>query len=214
VEAQVRILGKERQFCDMGDCGNLPSLSEQQNRAIEELVRFGPAVVPALMPYWKYDGEALRSNLLRTFARIGGADAKQMIFAALANPSFQVRKSAIEGMAALQPLPPEAVPRLFSLLEDREVWFIALRELARLAPTQKPATQQALLKKLGSLLQAKDTSKQGEAVDALGTLAPDFPSAVSLLLRVLETGEPSLRMRAAALLLPRKEHTDKEAPRP
>ncbi|WP_224368719.1 HEAT repeat domain-containing protein [Hyalangium versicolor] len=192
VEKLVQLLGKDR---------------EHRAQAIEDLAHLGPAVVPALKSYWTQDNSRLRSNLLRVFARIGDADSRQLILSMLASTDLLVRESAIESLASLEPLPADAIPRLFRLLEG-ESRSIALAQLVRLAPSQKPAIQQALAMKLRTMLEGEDVSLRREAVRAIDALPPDFPETTALLLQALKHPDVSLRLTAAEILTRRKQRPD------
>ncbi|WP_224249743.1 HEAT repeat domain-containing protein [Hyalangium gracile] len=204
----VGVLGTEREFCDMDDCNEGPSLRERQDAAIADLAGFGPAIVPILKPYWKYENSRLRANLLRVFARIGDAASRQMIFSMLSSRDYHVRQGAIESLASLDPLPADAVPRLMRLLEEEDFAGTALEQLVRLAPAQKPATQQTLAKKLRAMIQSNKSGKSYEAVKALGALPPDFPDATPMLLLALQHPDALLQVEAAKLLTLRNAHTD------
>jgi HEAT repeat protein len=198
VKAQLGLLSHELMpGCGMGEDPR-PAVRERQKEAIQELARLGPAVVPVLMPHWTKGSSKLRGNLVHIFAQVGDATSRKLVFQALEDRNGHVQAEAVTALASMQPLPPEAFPRLIKLSSRQDRWAasIAMSELTRLLPLQPEPTRRQLLKQLGVLLQNKSDMTRSGALKAVATVAPGMPEAVTVLLRALADRSSMVRYDA------------------
>ena len=176
----------------------------QRQKALDALIRLGPAAVPPLQQALRHPDGVVRYHAAEALSAIGASGGKLVLAAlesALSDRQFVVRETAAEGLARLGPA---AIPVLGRALadDDDDVRAIAAKALARLAREALPTVVQVLVRKnrsgrLGALAALSRLRGHPRAVvkpvaDALADPHPPVRVAAAKMLGRLRAGAPEL----------------------
>lgn len=180
---------------DEFDPVQLTALARLQQEQWDALVALGP---PSLEPLARVlqaqemsaYGTALRYHAAIAAGRIGGAQAKELLLAALDDPQPKVRQGVVIGLGELGDL--AAVPALRLRLTDRDerVREAAIRSLGKLHAS-------AASDDIGRLYADESEAVRTAVVEVLGTL--DAP-AILPIVEILESGDGLSKRKAAEAL--------------
>jgi HEAT repeat protein len=180
-------------------CGTGPRPEQRSEQTVQQLVKFGPPILPMLKPHLSSHDETLRRHVFRVFSLVGGELAQAEIVAAFRSEWPGMRTDALLAMSQMQPLPKQSLTLFSQALKDpsSSVRSSALDILKGMSPAQLGQTGQQRLEQLKPLLRSQDVSDRAIAVRSLGVLAPEVPQALPQLIGALS--DPHLLVRLEAV---------------